>query len=723
MKQITPFFHIKNHSSVQGEHTVPPWEYTPAAPLPSFEDKEAFRVWCKNPATDHYFFSLYEGVNTHLRISEDNPANQMHGLVVDYDSLVTEADFESIKSRGAADFLPNWVSFTRSGNARAVWLFEQPIFVYSRAAHKAFLERLKKEFKINKLLPGLDEDALYDPGKTFEAGYDWKELSTNRVRPETIQAWLVKAGDRVSFDGENSGVEVPIDRVAEEVNKRFPGRWQGPFDLGMRGVRFWDPTGDCQTGAIVRETGMQCFTGPQGFVTWREIFGHRFVEAFQESRISQATRNVYYDGKNYWIKYEEDDAEWKKEIRDNIALHLKVSVGLKAEKGHGDNMTEVEAALYFIQRNNRVIKAQPYVNQPGGVITKDGGRVLNTSTIRCVPAAEVAPGTPWGTNFPWIGSFMGRDYFATPEQWDHFMAWFQYLYVTSLELRMQKGQSIFIAGPAGCGKTLLSNKIIGSALGGCMDVASFLLGDTNFTSTYFNYPIWSIDDALAKDGRAHAHFSAMVKKVVANQIFEYHAKGKDAASIDWSGRAVITLNDDPESLRILPEPEMSLLDKICLFRCNPERKFQFLSTEEQNRIIDQELPFFLGWLKVWTPPSFCKGGPRFGVKEYHDQVLLDEARRSGKTAEFREILRAFRLSYFIDGKTEPWEGTSTELLQTLSLDPAMEGLLRQVRLTPVQVGRELGKLVALGHSITFKTVKGHKIWVITADDAFNEEPV
>lgn len=51
------------------------------------------------------------------------------------------------------------------------------------------------------------------------------------------------------------------------------------FELGARGVRFWDPLADCPTAAIVRENGMVCFTGAFPFQSWADIFGTDFIDA------------------------------------------------------------------------------------------------------------------------------------------------------------------------------------------------------------------------------------------------------------------------------------------------------------------------------------------------------------------------------------------------------------------------------------------------------------
>lgn len=711
-----PFTHIKNHGSTAAQSGLAPWDFVPANPLPEFADKDEFRRWSLHSATDHYFFSTYEGLNDGLRVSDENPPMWMSGIVADYDSPVLDGDWAGLKLRGSADFPAQRGSETQSGNARLVWLFEAPILVYEKAAHAEFLKRLEKELKLKKLLPGFDEGAFLNTKITYECGVAWRELAAGAVIPTSaLVAWLYDAGKKGNWASKGE-IVVPLDRVRAEVEAKWPGAWPGEFAEGARGPRFWDQTANNPTAAVIRANGMQCFTGGQSFVTWREILGHRFVEEFQEDRISQAIGEVYFDGRHYWMRVA---GRWQTHSKEDTILHFKAGCGLRSDKGGGDAASEAENALYAVQKRNRVDSALPLVHQTPGVVFREGRRVLNISSCEVVqPQAAGDQALAWGEGFPFIREYLDG-FFTSPVQLERFLAWLKRFYESAYARDLLKGQSLFIAGPVQTGKTLLANVLIGELLGGSMDASTFLLGETNFNSGLYGVPVWTVNDSTpGTDARAHAKFSANVKKVAANQSFEFLAKFRDAATISWLGRPVTTLNDDAESMRILPDADTNILDKVMLFRA-ADRKFKF--PVKADALIRAELPALGRWLLEWATPEACLGDNRYGILSYHEPMLLGEARRAGKSGEFRELLAAFREVYFSVHTDDRWEGTSTQLVQAMTLDDSLREIIRQQRFSATSIGRELQKLQARGYSVERRTLHGYTHWTIRKADEFERE--
>jgi hypothetical protein len=642
----------------------------------------------------------------------------MHGVVADYDAEALTGDWEGLVNRWSADFPPAYGSATFSKGVRLVWLFEEPILVYEEHAHAAFLTRLARELKLPKLFAAFDREAFDNPTITYECGNDWRPLNPEaKIRTSTINAWLFEAGKKGRWSGGVDAVDVPLDRVREEIEKQFPGRWQGDFSDGARGPRFWDQTADNPTAAVVRGQGMQCFTGDQPFVSWREILGPRFVAEFAEKRIDAAINDVYYDGRHYWRK--DLKGQWVPGMRENLVLHFKVACGMRSEKSHHETSSEVDQALYHVEQMNRVSFALPLVHQPIGVVVRDGATVLNTSNVGVVQPAEVDHRLDWGERFPFIAKLLDG-FFASPEQSEFFLSWLKRFYVGAYGRDIEKGQAAWIAGKVQTGKTLIAGKLVGTLMGGSVDASSYLLGETTFNSSLYSSAVWTVDDSNpGTDARVHAKFSANVKKLAANQSFEFLAKFRDSAMIRWMGRTIITLNDDSESLRILPDADSSILDKVMLFRA-ADRKFQF--PPKADEVIRTELPAFARWLIDYEYPAHCLGDNRFGVCAYHDPLLLGESRRMGRSGEFRELLAAFRKAYFsVHPDDTSWEGTSTELLQVMSLDDGLADVLRQQRMSATSVGRELSKLQSRGYSISAKLSNGHKLWAVGKEDGFTTE--
>jgi len=113
--------------------------------------------------------------------------------------------------------------------------------------------------KISSVFPGLDEEALINPATYYEAGTDWKRVSEDVVPKNLIWQWMAQSGESLRWDKQHQAI--PVAKVLEEVNRQYPGRWQGPFEVGARGIRFWDPMADNESAAVVREERDAVFHG------------------------------------------------------------------------------------------------------------------------------------------------------------------------------------------------------------------------------------------------------------------------------------------------------------------------------------------------------------------------------------------------------------------------------------------------------------------------------
>lgn len=687
----------------KGQDVIPcsPWVFEPSFPKKRFTDKAAFRAWSGASGTKHLFYSGFEGTNPHQRVNLANPPVKIHGLVVDYDAAVTDA---ILKDRGVPDYGPTGVSRTFSGGARLVFMFEKPVFSYSAEMTKRFLERAAKELDLQALLPGFDKAAYLQANKYYEVGRDW-QWSEDEIVPYTVvQSWVIETSERANWQG--LGVVIPIEEVAAEVERQYPGRWSGDFLVGARGLRFWDSTANTQNAAIIRETGVQCFTGPQPFVTWLDILGAKFVNAFKADRVAGSIEGVFWDSRDYWQS--DPRGQWVSLNQQNMGKHLAVKKGLSMDRQGADTFTEVDRALVHIQDHNRVQGAVPFVHQPLGVVWQQNRRFLNTS-MAVVMAPEEEPAA-WGERFPWLASFFDS-FFDPPESKDYFLAWLQRYYLTAAERDLQPGQALFFAGDSNQGKTLLSTHILGEIFGGHQDASNYLLGETQFNKELFESALWTIDDTLpAADSKKHAQFSAMVKKLVANRTFEYHAKFRDAQSVPWIGRVVVTCNADVESIRILPDMEMSTLDKISLFRVKTVKDRNFPAN--LHKVIKSELPAFLRWLSDWQVPDRCKGASRYGVKPYHEKSLLETANESSDSAHFGELLAMFKASYFAESPVKKWEGSATELQAAMLQDDGIRDIVRTY--SSRAIGRALGKLAGQGSNMKASRAGagGGRVWTI-----------
>jgi hypothetical protein len=180
---------------------------------------------------------------------------------------------------------------------------------------------------------------------------------------------------------------------------------------------------------------------------------------------------------------------------------------------------------------------------------------------------------------------------------------------------------------------------------------------------------------------AHRKFSTIVKRMAANTTFQYHAKFRVPLTVSWQGRVVVTANDDEESIRILPDLDISILDKIMIFRAS-KRRMAFGSNREVEATIDRELPFFARWLLDYEPKPHCIGASRFGITSYHEPSLVKMAQQTSRLNSFHEIVEDWKNDYYAE-HSEPWSGTAHQFLVELHRDPAKSSVVKHLTIDKV----------------------------------------
>jgi len=668
------FYSIPNLRSHSAVELPKPWDYVPETPAP-YDDRNEYIRWRADFATRHAFISGYEGISPGVRITKgDNPPFKLHAFVVDYDGKLPEKPDEHVKNKPAGEFLPNYVCKTGRGNGRLIWMLERPLLLASDKQIHAFLKIVKKAMNLDKWLSGLDTECFADATQYFDIGQEWLPVAPEaRIPAANTELWLMKASHGLRFDTEKRlEYDIPVEEIAKEVEAQFPGRWNGAFVLGARGVRFWDPVADNPTGAVVGEEGMFCFTGDQAFVPWKQIFGAKFVEPFEASYVADIVHESAYDGRSYWL---DTGSHWQDWSKEDFSQELRCR-GYDGRKKTGKPASELDIIENMIKKDRRVFKALPFLFFPSGVISYHGKRYLNTSNVKPIaPSAPVAAGAmTWADGpkfFPFIhrlmtGMFRGDEDDAT--QLTGFLAWLKYFYCNSLDGRPRPGHTLVLAGPTGKGKTLFSKAILGGLMGGQADGSRHLVDGSQWTEGIASAPVLRIDDSLAvADSRGLIKFSNRLKKYAANAEMAYEEKYKTAAMVPWFGRIIVTCNLDAESLRILPNMDMSTKDKISLFKAS-EEIMKFPEWGEVSRLVSKELPLLARFLVDWPlPEEWISEERRFGVRPFHHRELFEESRQQG-LGTIIELLKGFLDEYkkgSVPGQEE-WTGSAVQLYADLT---------------------------------------------------------
>lgn len=714
---MSKYYYIPNHRSA---------EVTAADDLsqlklstPTFKSKAAFRDYCAAPTTKHCFYTLAEGDNPHMRISEDNQVRRVHGFVADYDAPTDWSEIDNLlKARCEATGLPTWITRTNSGYVRLVWEFDQPMPLDPTMADQ-FYKRIADHLKAAVLLAGFDRTCM-KPSQYFELGSDWRKFG-EPLDYNTVKTVFLKAA--ASAAPTTSDTSIPIEAVAAEVQKRYPHRWSGEFEIGARGPLFWIDDGIDREGCQVREDGMVCYSdrAGKGFMSWREIFGKKFVEQYEEKKLSQLIDQYWFTGKAFYKVLHDTPVMIPKE---QLVLELR-KAGFSPKTKKGQALSEVEQALLTISNDCRVEEVAPVVFSDKRLVTFGSRRILNSNFSK--PVAPAPDGDP--ANWPWLHGFI-MPFFHPDANGEstlpYFLAWFQRLYEAVLNHRLDQGQLLILLGESGRGKTLLTNRIVGDAVGGCSDASDYLSGKTTFNKDLCGSAAWVIDDQTAAATYADQRkFVELTKRSVANPRLEYHAKYADAVPLPWAGRVMMSLNLDANSLAALPSLDSSNRDKIIALRAAGSGKIKFGSNKEVEQTIREELPFFLRWLLDWQAPEQVLCSSRFGVKTYIDPFVEAAAYDNSSRSAIAEMVEFFAKMVRENSKEKKshWSGTLTEFTVALHELNGGRAVGNSNNLEFVRRGMTVLEEVS-AHNSAIRPVRsrghgGGKIWRIDLSPAYD----
>ena len=674
---------------------------------PIFSDKQGFREWCADGDTKHFFYALVEGKTPGKRVGGTNEPFRLYGVAADYDGDLPKnygSDLvELIKKKAPGGWARTWVSKTYSGKARAIWEFEEPLMVDNAELAKTLVKLIFSETKAIKLLPGFD-DCSYNLNQYWELGTSWLKVSGQTVPKVKTEALFFEAATKAA--GPKGEVRIPMETLAEEVEKRFPNRWKGTFDIGARGPLFWIDDGIDRVGAVVQEGGMWCHSTRAGksFVSWEEILGSKFVKEFKEKRIQDAVEDTYYDGKRYWVKDGTDN--WATLQKEDLSMHMRLAGFSHNARKKGDPASEIDELLCFIQSHRRVKGAAPFLFNFEEVATYRGQEYINTvKHKRTMEPADHVDESKCKNLLDWWSTWLDGGT-------GHFFGWLKHFYEGARSGNLKPGHSLILAGGADQGKSLFSCFILPKIFGGGADAGDYLMGGESFNGELLESAVWQIDDNVsAADFRTHKRFSEMLKKVTATPAIPYRVMYMNPVMVERRGRVVITTNTDADSLAVLPNLDGTILDKLMILKLKEDylpwfRKLNNL--DEISKVIEEELPWFLSWLLDYQPPEEVTKGasPRYGAHPFHHKELMIEA--EDLTPEMRD-LELLEHWWAANGR-KAWEGTTSSLLADLSLHDELRGLVSG--LNPRGFGRTLSKLASKSGSIHKRVRDGKSIYEI-----------
>ncbi len=268
---------------------------------------------------------------------------------------------------------------------------------------------------------------------------------------------------------------------------------------------------------------------------------------------------------------------------DQVKQHLKVF-------GVRTSSKEEECHLCDIRTEQYVSYIGEVAGHPSGVHEFNGDRFLVTKGPSIV---EAAPG-----DGAFISDFIARLLVVDEDQTQsrNFLAWLAHCRRSVKAGRRGQSPALAIAGTSGNGKSLLI-EIVKRCLGGrAANGYRYLSGATNFNGDLVGAElIFADDEAASKDHRARLRLAQNLKSLLFAGGVRVEAKGRDAFNCQPVQTVMLAVNNDPQHLRVLPELDDTMRDKIILLASQPNALPVDLAGRREaiSHAIDRALPGFL----------------------------------------------------------------------------------------------------------------------------------
>ena len=189
------------------------------------------------------------------------------------------------------------------------------------------------------------------------------------------------------------------------------------------------------------------------------------------------------------------------------------------------------------------------------------------------------------------------------------------------------GQCCIFAGPRDCGKSRLQHQVITGLFGGrSADPGPYLFGRTDFNGEWLEGEHLLMEDpASSTFTKDRVMFGEKLKQIVVNDTQRLHPKRETAQMLQPFFRLTISVNDDPDKLRVLPLLTPDMKDKVQLFKVvaapMPMSTMTLPERAAFRETVAAELPAYAWWLlNEFTVPAEMQG-ERFGVKSWLHPAL------------------------------------------------------------------------------------------------------
>lgn len=410
---------------------------------------------------------------------------------------------------------------------------------------------------------------------------------------------------------------------------------------------------------------------------------------------------LYYDGSGYWVETTDPSHQFLPVNQKAALWHLQLD-GLDVEEFVA-GMKAGERALVQAQVHRYVSFAGPLAGHKRGMKTlPDGTRYLVTSSFK--ESLGTVGKDISASNFrAFIRELVGDDQALRLEYW------MKVGRESLLAGDFRPGQALVLAGPAGCGKSLLQALLTEWFGGREGRPYRYMSGETPFNGDLAGAEHLVIEDEHAStDMRTRRKVGSALKLLTFCQNMSVHPKGRQAITLPVFHRLSITINDEPENLCFLPPIDPSLEDKQLILVCRPVKGLT--DRKKDWARLSGDLPALESILKRTVIPKAMRE-PRCGVAAWQNPSVLDVLRDMENDVRLLSLIDE---TLFHGGTTErQWEG-SADALHSRLIDGPRHEPVRQLLHYPGQTGHLLSRLKRRHpERVTSRCLNGRTVWKIT----------
>lgn len=431
------------------------------------------------------------------------------------------------------------------------------------------------------------------------------------------------------------------------------------------------------------------------------------IEAAIEQVAPKRCEDIVFDrsSKTFFMRSPSGES-WTPILVRSVEAHLS-GLMFSTQRAKG-GVSEVDKEILRLQIEQAVEYAGELAGHGVGILESEDVKFLVTRGPRLI---QPVPGN-WDT----IRRFLER-LFGEQEPLSFFYGWLKVALEARLAGVVIPGQACVFAGPAGCGKSLLQQRIITPLLGGrASKPMQYISGKTSFNKDLTRAEHWMMEDEHASsDIRSRRALGTAIKEITVNQMHRLHGKGKDACvSVPLFVRLTLSLNDEAENLMVLPPLDDSVQDKLMLFHMRHGFDFDIREPAERlkfEKALAVEMPHFLHFLlNDWVIDEGMRD-TRFGIHAYADAFILGAFNESAPELQLLELLDR---QYFSGGQKTEKSGTAAEIQSELV---AAESLVsydaRRLLYQPITCGIYLARLAGKTNRVVKQgLLHGYSRWRI-----------